>query len=260
MPVISIRVEDELYRDLTTVATAEGISVSTLARRGLKLALQHEPAEAPETPSGLAPVPVSMTTIERQQLALLNRILAAVVGGGSEAGDFESLTERAVILEKGYTEQYEETFYSIEAELSRRDTEFVMDVMEMFERLEWSYDALSEAERIQVGEHAEHSIRFRGFDFNSRRESRLAGYARHLIAQDKWESLAKYFDRQHDRGNSHMPMARRYEAMLEEFTPIWRQKIRGPHLGGPESYQLSVVEIRRVIGKRDDEPEIWAAT
>ena len=38
-----------------------------------------------------------------------------------------------------------------------------------------------------------------------------------------------------------------YERMLEEFNPIWRQKIRSNQLGSSGSYTLTADEIDRVV-------------
>jgi uncharacterized protein len=71
-------------------------------------------------------------------------------------------------------------------------------------------------------------------------------FARHLIDQGKWQQLTTNFDDQHERGNSHHPTIDAYERMLEEFNPIWRNKVRAATRGGAESSRLTADEIRRV--------------
>lgn len=246
---MTLRLDDDLHHGLTTIARAQNITLSELARQTLATLLRQDrsPLDNGDQNTGYAPVPTTISTIERQQLALLHRILANVIDDTNEESDPESELESARILEKGYVSQYGETMQSIEAELSRRDAAFVMDVMEMFHFIEWSFHELDDSERNELGEFGEDMVAFSGFDFNDRRESRLAGYARHLLAQDRWESLAKYFDRAHDRGNSHRQMASTYSRMLDEFQPIWREKTRGAMLARPSRYQLTKDELKTVI-------------
>ena len=125
-----------------------------------------------------------------------------------------------------------------------------MDVLDMFTHLEWSYEQLDDAEREALGEWASRAVRFAGFDLNQCLEGRLLYFARHLIEQDKWERLAVYFDDKHERGNSHSRMLDVYERMLEEFNPIWRQKIRSNQLASSGSYTLTADEIDRVVKAR----------
>jgi uncharacterized protein YfbU (UPF0304 family) len=243
---MTIRLEDDVHANLTAVARAQGVTLSDLARRTLSEVLKQESPVADDGVTGYAPVPATMTTVQRQQLALLHRILARLVDGTREDGDLDYQLEQASIIEHGYVAQYDEVFYPIQAELSRRDASLVMDILEMFHFLEWSYGELSDAEREELGSSVAHTVVFRGFDFNDRREGRLAGYAQHLINQGKWESQAKYFDSDHDRGNSHFPALAVYERMLDEFNPIWREKTRSHSRNGRGSYNLSKSEIKRV--------------
>jgi uncharacterized protein YfbU (UPF0304 family) len=244
---MTIRLDDDVHANLTAVARAQGVTLSDLARRTLAEVLKQERSADDVGSTGYAPVPATMTTVQRQQLALLHRILARLVDGSGEDGDLDYQMEQAKIIEHGYVAQYDEVFYSIQAELPRRDADLVMDILEMFHFLEWSYGELSEAEREELGSSAARTVEFRGFDFNDRREGRLASYAQHLISQGKWESQAKYFDDDHDRGNSHFPSLAVYQRMLDEFTPIWHQKVRSHRTNGRGSYNLSVTEIGRVV-------------
>lgn len=123
-----------------------------------------------------------------------------------------------------------------------------MDVLDMFERLEWSYQALTDAERATLGEGAEHLVTFGGFDMNDRLESRLLGYAQHLIDEDKWASLARHFGRDHDHDNSHSRRYDLYDRMLEMFLPIWKAKLEeGARTFRREVYQLDVDQIGRIL-------------
>lgn len=243
---MTIRLEDDVHANLTAVARAEGVTLSDLARRTLGEVLKQERPLDDGAVTGYAPVPATMTTVQRQQLALLHRILGRLVDGTGDDGDLDYQLEQAKIIEHGYVAQYDEIFYSIQAELPRRDAGLVVDILEMFHFLEWSYGQLSDAEREELGSSVARTVVFRGFDFNNRREGRLAGYAQHLIDQGKWESQAKYFDNNNDRGNSHFPTLALYERMLEEFNPIWREKTRSHSRKERSSYNLTASEIMRV--------------
>ena len=139
----------------------------------------------------------------------------------------------------------------IEPELTVRESEWVMDVLDMFELLESSYQALTDAERASLGESAERSVAFGGFDMNDRLESRLLGYAQHLIDEGKWEPLAKYFGRDRDYGNSHSRRYDVYDRMLEVFLPIWKAKLKeGAGTFDRDVYQLNVDQIGRILAAR----------
>lgn len=223
---ISLRLDDDLHSGLTEIARARGVTISALAREAFGLLTAPSRRHTDDEFFGQAPVPTTLTTLERQQLALLHRILARLVEGDGEDGDREYQLERAEILEKGYVGEYSDVFVSIESELSRRDTALVMDIFDMFHVLEWSLEQLDPGDKRALGDFAPSALVFAGFDANHRRESRLLTYARHLIEQGKWESLANRFDRKHDGGNSHGQHLEMYERMLGIFEPIWKAKIR----------------------------------
>ncbi|GAA4424090.1 hypothetical protein GCM10023169_20480 [Georgenia halophila] len=93
-------------------------------------------------------------------------------------------------------------------------------------------------------------MRFRGFDFNDRLEGRLADYARYLIERDMWEDMAKYFDDEHERGNSHVPMYETYTRMLGEFQPLWRRRVENMTKMTQDQFALSVEEMRAILAAR----------
>lgn len=245
MKTLTVRLEDQLHEELVSIARARGVTLSDLAREQLhSLTIK---SDSTSTAAWGSDVPSTLPVAVRHQLALLHRILAHLVDGSGEDGDRDYQLQRAKVLERGYVVEYSEEFLSIEPELSESESVFVMDVLDMFERLEESYTYLSEGERESLGSYAEHTVRFRGFDLNSRLESRLLAYARHLISDGRWTRLATYFDRQHESGNSHMPMYDTYVRMVEVFLPIWKQKLRDG-AGIPEAYRLDAGELAKVIG------------
>ncbi len=239
---LTVRVDDELYSELTALAQAQGVTLSELARRTLKAFADGAEGD-PDRRSRSPLVPESLTTAQRHQLVLLHRIAERLCPAEPQAGgDREYHQKAAEIFERGYTSEYVNALGIHDGELSHSEAELVMDILDMFTQLEWSYGKLSDAERDALGESSARDVRFFGFDLNSARESRLLGYARHLIEQDKWETLARYFDDQHERGNSHTSASLpTYLRMLAEFRPIWRTKVRAM-----TGFGLSPEEIRRI--------------
>lgn len=237
MPVLSVKYDEATYAELKAVADSRGVSISDLAREQLAPLLRRNPG------SRGGEVPQKMTAFQRQVLALLRRILAHLAAGSGEGDDSVEQLRRAKVLERGYVEHYNSEFDEIEPELSRQESNFVIDVLSMFLLLGDSYEQLSDYEKKELGGQARRRTYFLGFDANDRRESRLLGFARYLIEDtDDWEPLARYFDQDHGYGNSHMPTYALYQRMLEEFDPIYKTKLRGG-----VGRHLTLEELQRVL-------------
>lgn len=238
---LTVRLDDRLYAELAALAAARGSTLSELARRTLSALVTVVDDDGGSGWVGPSEFPDSLTTIKRHELALLHRV-AAQLHEGDSSGIEEYHLRAADVFERGFTVEYSDILEALEPELSRRDAELVMDILEMYTQLQSSFDQLSSAQQKALGGRADRAVRFFGFDLNDRFESRLLRYARHLIDQDRWRELAVYFDDRHERGNSHMPSIATYQRMLTEFNPIWRRKIR--EMG---DYQLTADEIKQVI-------------
>lgn len=92
----------------------------------------------------------------------------------------------------------------------------VLDILEMWELLEFSYDQLQSADKERVKAEANlfgHDLRFRGFDGNH--ETEHLGAARVLI--DDLDRFSTFKGRDL---NSHMPSLDRYARMLGVYLPI----------------------------------------
>jgi uncharacterized protein YfbU (UPF0304 family)/predicted transcriptional regulator len=256
--VITIRVDDRVHTELSALARAQDTTLSELARRTLGALIRPDDDEVarrgqledgerrPRTED--VEIPASLSTLERHQTAVLHRILARLVGpdGSGEDGDFDYQIAQAERLEKGYEAEYSSVFAGIEPELSRQESGLVKDIFDMFLLLEASYDRLNDADRVLMTDDAELDVRFGGFDANHRLEGRLLTYAQHLIDQGKWEALSKYFDSEHDHGNSHSARLAVYERMLAEFNPILREKHRSSS-SSRGGFLLTRGEIQTVI-------------
>ena len=243
--ILTIRLDDALHAELTAVARAQDTTVSELTRRTLRGLTTHSSDEADST--GLAEVPDGLSTFQRHQLALLHRILARLVDGHREDGDFDSQIGLAETLEHGYVAEYGGVFAAIEPELTRRESDLVHDILEMFFHLEWSFAQLPDSTKATLDPHLGYRIHFSGFDGNDRLEGRLLEFARHLVDDGKWNRLAPYFaDDEHDRGNAHHQTLPRYRRMLEVFQPLWRHKVREAIDSGSNDFLLTVTELQQI--------------
>src|SRR5439155_16676925 len=132
-------------------------------------------------------------------LALLHKIVELVSAEEDEA-DYHA--KMAKVLERGFTCEYSDEFIAIEDEMPMAECRLVMDLLDMFRVIKASVESIGLDKVRQLDDIAEHVLSFRGFDFNDRREGRMADYAEHLIATGRWVDLAEHFDDEHERGNS----------------------------------------------------------
>jgi uncharacterized protein YfbU (UPF0304 family) len=111
------------------------------------------------------------------------------------------------ILQNGYHEElYNHEVLVLSEPLTEDEARFVYNVLELFSKLQLSYEQLSPEARQGLDKKA---VRFRGFDGNN--ESALMGFARFLVEKlGRWSNL----DRAHDL-NSHMPTRAGYSRMLK---------------------------------------------
>jgi uncharacterized protein YfbU (UPF0304 family) len=244
MAQLNVRLDDQTRDSFDALARARGLSASDLIRSLIDSALGRTNGDRPTADA----VPQSLSATERRALALQHEILARLTSEPDEDnGGWESEHHRHMIevLSSGYTAEYPDMFQMIQPELTRRECSLVNDILDMFSTLEASMGRLTEEERASLGEHAEHGLTFRGFDFNNSQEARLASYARYLIKTERWESMAEHFDAQHESGNSHSPTLASYERMLSVWRPIWNRKI-ATH-GGPSDYLFAPDELREIL-------------
>ncbi|MEW5884044.1 MAG: YfbU family protein [Armatimonadota bacterium] len=147
--------------------------------------------------------------------------------------DKENLTHAREAIEHGYELEYDWSIqYIYEDAMTVQECTEVLDILEMFETLERSFEQLEDKRGVEKfdGEH-----RFAGWDGNN--EGKQLSYARHFCeGRSRFESLG-------ERAwmNSHMPTLSRYRAMLKAFRPIWNKKV---HEG---RYALTAEEITEVL-------------
>jgi uncharacterized protein YfbU (UPF0304 family) len=240
MATVTLRVDDTIRNRLDTIARGRGTTVSELLRSAIDDLLGESKEWSAKH------VPQSLTVVERQMLALQHRILARLVGddGNLEDGDTAHQFDRAAVLESGFSQEYWVEFARIEPELSKAECGLVMDILDMFTALHLSVSILDEH---AIPERLRPLLEFSGFDLNDPLEGSMLAYARYLIGQDKWTTLAEVFSEDNDRGNSHAAFLGSYRRMLEAFTPIWREIIheRRPRADAPR-YVLTADELIRV--------------
>jgi uncharacterized protein YfbU (UPF0304 family) len=227
-------VDDQTKDDLDALARSRGSTVTDLLRPLIDEAI----GRATEQSRGVHPIHLSL--VDRRILSLLHEVL------GKLDPDLEQHHRlRGEALDAGYAAEYGDEFISVEPELTGRDCEFVWDVLDMFRILKASMDELGPGAGAGLHEHAEAFLTFRGFDLNDPFESRLLGYARHLLATDRWTDLALYFDDKHERGDSHMRTVPVYRRMMEVYKPLFESKAGGRGFG-PKQYLFSADELAAV--------------
>lgn len=263
--VVSTRIPDDAWQQLEAIAMEHGTGVSEHWREVLLASLDRSDSRLEFDLSTQATVPEHLTTVERHTLSTLHRILARLVEVGNpnseelaeleydlgRDGDRSYQLRTARVLEHGWVGEYPTIFGDVMTELPRRDSGLVMDILDMFRFLGSSLDHLAPAARTNLAESSTSALRFRGFDANDSYEGALLTYAQDLIRRGKWSMLASHFtsDFPNDAGNSHSQMVPTYRRMLDAFTPIWRDKLRGES-DGPGTFDLSVDELTRVATAR----------
>lgn len=249
MPTVTIRLDEETKQDLEILARGRNQSLSDLVRSALDDLLERDPKARV-----FDMTPTSLTVVDRQQLALLHRILAQLVeDDDDEDGDREYQRQRATVLEEGYVAEYSREFSGISPELSHRDSKFVLDVLDLFQAVTLSLGRLHDT-GMELDEKALRMLRFDGFDLQDNRETRLLSYARFLVDEDHWSELQETFSDANDRGNSHRTTADGYQRMLDGYDHLKADKenragkTRSPF--DPDSYLLTAEELRRLALSR----------
>ncbi|PPF72622.1 YfbU family protein [Pseudoclavibacter sp. Z016] len=241
MATITIRLDDAIRDSLQEHADARRVSMSEFVRTTLEDAVYRFRTDSEIASSGFHPD--TMTPQERHQLALLHRILARVLpeDASDVDGDRDYQLERAKVLEEGFTQEYWVEFAGIDTELTRRDSGFVLDVLDMFRCAQASVKRLRD-EGARVDDGLEYAASFRGFDLNDRLEASMLGYVRYLVLHGRWEEQ-RDFILGSGSGNSHMRMYEVYSRMLTEYRLIREAK---PPFGHSSSQLLSLEELQRL--------------
>lgn len=243
MATITVRLDDEI-RDAAQKRAAEGgVTISDFVRDLIREAV----VELRDGDDLDGYVPDTLSPKERHTLSLLHRILARVLPEGESDvdGDKAYQLERARVLEDGFTLEYWTEFAGIGNELSKRDSERVMDILELFRIAQDSIARLRE-EGVDVPDALAESLQYQGFDFNDALETKMAAYVRHMVDDGRWEEQVS-FVKGRTGGNSHARLLDVYLRMLAEYRRI---RARRRPSAGVRDYLLSLDELDAIAAER----------
>lgn len=245
MAVLNIRIEDRIRDQLKEMADVEGVTVSEYVRDLVMAAVV--PVYERKVDHGDEPAPASMRIADRQVLSMLHRILARVLpeDANDDDGDINYQLERAKIVEHGFTGEYWREVAGFRTELSKRDCDRVLDILDMFRVITFSIKRL-EKEGITVGEELSFELEFQGFDHNDGLEGHMASYVKFLMSDDRWTELQEQLN-SHDGGNSHHRVLHTYTRMLAEHRRIKDSRSRGFRR---DDYLLSMEELEQIAAAR----------
>lgn len=245
MPTITVRLDDETRDALQQRASADGVTVSDFVRDlireevvSLRSDDDHQQGYAPD----------SLTPKDRHVIALLHRILARVLPEDAKDvdGDSEYQLERAQVLEEGFTQEYWLEFAGISPELGKRDSQRVINILDMFRVADYSLAQLEKA-GTAVDEGLASALRYRGFDFNDSLEAKMADYVKHLIKNDRWTERAEFVLNGPTGGNSHSRVLETYLRMLAEYRRIMARRGPAPGLDG---FLLTEDELKAIAAEQ----------
>lgn len=245
MAVLNIRVEDRIRDQLKELADAEGVTISEYVRDLIMAAIV--PIYERPVQHGDEPAPETMRIADRQVLSLLHRILARVLpkDANDVDGDLDYQLDRAQVIESGFSGEYWKEVAGFHTELSKRDCDRVLDILDMFRVITYSIQRL-EKEGTTVSKNLSYSLEFRGFDHNNGLERHMARYVEYLMSDGRWSELQPQLDR-HDDGNSHDQVLDTYMRMLAEHRRIKDSRNRGFRL---DDYLLSMEELEQIAAAR----------
>lgn len=149
----------------------------------------------------------------KDRLILINQyeILKALY---PEESEFYS--EKIEILQEGYVMHYDDLFGEISDELTKEDSRFVIDILNMYRDINFSKNSLIESEKSRL---FDTQTNFRGFDYNDEYEVKLGFYAKFFIETlDRFKELTE--DESFDGFNSHWQMKERYTEYLSQYKKL----------------------------------------
>lgn len=235
MATITLRLDDQIRDDLEQLARNQGVTLSELLRVTLARLVGRDADTPPH-------VPPSLEITQRHTFRLLHKLMAEV--GPEDERDYHR--RQAEVIEEGFTARYYSVFGGIVfPEMTKTDAELVYDLLDAFTVLESSLDKLDDDARAALGELAEYTLRFRGFDHNDEQEARLADFAKHLIDDGRWSTLAHHFDNDHEGGNSHMPTLSHYRRVLAAYKAVLHERKRT--VSDLEAYRFDAQALREVL-------------
>ncbi len=149
---------------------------------------------------------------------------------GDEDYDYDNMIKA---LQYGYVLHYEDVFSCLyDEELSKEDCKEVLDILEMYRGIIYSYHKLKNG--VEKGTLTDDDVRFKGFDGNI--EMKQMSYATYFIVDlNRYNEIQELSNNYY---NSHFPMLPTYRTMLE----IWNEyKAQG------NGYAMSEQQIHDLI-------------
>ncbi|EXS30009.1 yfbU domain protein [Acinetobacter sp. 742879] len=128
-------------------------------------------------------------------------------------------------LRDGHKWLYRQSFDTFSDNLSDEDAELVLNILEVYEALQDSYDALSDTSGISPQD-----VKFAGFDGNN--ESEFMRFVDALKKSNRFVDVINDGVR-----NSHMPKVGRYQNMIQKWHELDR------------SYSLTKDQILYILGR-----------
>lgn len=165
---------------------------------------------------------MDLTHKDRVMLSLVLQILEKLDPDGAEY-----LQKYRTAIESGYELHYNDLEHIYKDTRSVDECKEVLNILDMFRALKFSYDALAPDEQSTI---KPRDISFFGFDGNN--ETKQFGYADYFI-----NTLGRYEELSSIDLNSHMPSLPVYGRMLAEYEQTAK-------------HDLSLDEIRRVADAR----------
>lgn len=143
---------------------------------------------------------------ERLILSYLLKILEKL-----EPNEADYYARNRKAIEHGYSLHYNWITENLHEEMSENDCKFVLDVLDMFRNLNYSYIKGNLSD-----EKLKEKIRFKGFDGN--REINFLSYAHYFMHDlDRYNEL--HDNSEHPNYNTHYPVVEKYKRMLE----VWKK-------------------------------------
>jgi uncharacterized protein YfbU (UPF0304 family) len=241
LATLTLRVDDETRDELELLAQGRGTNVSMLLRGAIDGLLGRTPVAAPTS------APKSLSMLDRQLLVLQHEILKRLGTNADDADEVEHHEKRIEVLQQGFTTEYHREFIAINDELTPADGALTMEILDMFSTIEAALDRLGDPALAELGEGAEYTLRFAGFDHNDAQESRLAGLAEHLVKSGRWSGLAYHFDDEHEGGNSHMPVVSRYRRMLLGYQAVVAERKAREGAGAFSVQRFEISDLQKIL-------------
>lgn len=161
---------------------------------------------------------LNLTDTERLILANQYQILARL----EQDDSYETLSEN---LRDGHSWLYNQTLdMMLSEELSDEDAKYVIEILDIYDTLQSSYENLTDKSGIQ-----KHEVVFPGFDGNN--EGRLLGFSIALRKDRRFEDVVP------ERGkNSHMTTTHRYRKLIDKYEQM-----------GKPNYPLTKEQILELV-------------